>query len=435
MQQMVERLRTDLAAFIEQRESLALVLWAKQPLDSSYALKLLGSLDEVSDRDVFILFAEDCYDPSRYLDSLMAACDMDIDTGNRAIAAGAGSDDAQPWESVPPSCFEEGRGVQGRLRALVEHLRRYYPDATHRLVFGFLPAQLTSPGAYAEFVRALLPVQGYEPWMAGVRLIVQDSQLAPTLVPELVHREGNDVLVRPIDFSTDALTQGLVDQLTNPGTPESEKMSALVQVAALDHAWKRYDDALRKYGTAYTYYLTQRNDGMQGVCLLFAGYTLEQMARLEEAKEKYRQALELAIASDLRQLILNATMALGAAHQQQGDWAGASDYWMAAAATAKVISSFWVLADCAEKAGLCQLALNQTGKALEFWDAAKKVGTQVHYWDRVIAVLEHSIEVERRANMSEEAANHEKELMVARHERERALAETREAKQQAKVQA
>lgn len=435
MQQMVERLRGDLAAFVEQREALTLVLWAKQPLDTAYAIKLLGSLDEASERDLYILFPEDCYDPSRYLDSLMAACDMDIDVGNQAIAAGAGRDDATPWESLPAACFEERRGIQGRLRALVEHLRRYYPEASHRIVFGFLPAQLTSPAAYAQLVRGLLPTAGYEPWMAGVRFIVQDSQLAPQLVPELTRRGGDDVLIRPIDFSADALTEALVEQLHDPATPEAERMSALVQVGALDHAWKRYDEALRKYGVAYRYYLRERNDALQGVCLLFAGYTLEQMGRLEEARERYRQTLELAIASDLRQLIINASMALGGLHQQEEDWLGASQYWFAATATAKSVNSLYVLADCAEKAGICHLALDQQGKALELWDAAKQVGQQIQYWDRVVAVLEHSIEVERRAGMTQEAEGHERELRVARHERERAREEVREAREQARVQA
>lgn len=428
MQRAVEELREDLQEFVEQREALTLVLWAKAPTDPTYAMKLLGSLDEVSDRDVFVLFPEDCYEPSRYVDSLMAACDMDIDTGNQAIEGGAGSDDAVPWESLPPACFEEGLGVQGRIRALVEHIRRYYPDVTHRLVFAFLPMQLTAPAAYAEFVRQLLPQKGYEAWMAGVRFILLDSQRAPLLVPELSQADTNEVLVRPIDFSADALSASLVEEASDPSTPEAQRMTALVQVAALDHAWKRYDEALRKYGSAYAYYLAQRNEPMQSTCLLFAGHSLEQMGRLEEAKERYRQSLELAIASDLRQLILNASMALGRVHQAEQDWSSAVEFWTAAAFTAKALNNPWVVADASENAGLCRLALNDVPKALEFWSAGKEVAQQVGYWDRAVAVLEHLVEVERRQGMRDELPGHERELAIARSERQHQQRESEQAR-------
>lgn len=416
MQRVVEELREDLAAFVEQRESLTLVLWAKSPTDTVFALKLLESLDEVSDRDVFVVFTEDCYDPSRYVDSLMAACDMEIETGNAAIEAGTGSDRAAPWEALPAACFEERRGVQGRVRALVEHMRRYYPEVAHRLVFAFLPRELSAPTAYATFVRELLPRRGYEPWMAGVRFIVIDSQRAPQLVPELSKVDSREVLVRPIDFSADAFSQALVDQVRDPSTPVEERMTALVQVAALDHAWRRYPEALQKYGAAYAHYLSVRNAPMQAVCMLFAGHTLEQMGQAEPAKEKYRQALELGLQEDQRQIMLNAFLALGTLHQREMDWKGAADYWTGAAFTAKAMNNPFALADAAENAGLCHLALNETPKTLEHWNAAHAVAKQVGYWVRDVSVLEHLVEVEGREKMRDEQAAHERELVLARHE-------------------
>lgn len=432
MRRAVEELRADLVGFIEQREALVLVLWAKSPLDNVYPFKLLEAMEQTSQRDLILLYTHDCFDASRYVDSIVASLDMEIDEGNEAIAQRFGDDDAVRWEPLPPQCHDGRRSPVERIRALVEHIRRYYPDPAHRIVLGLLPSELSSPEQYAAVVLSLVPRDGYEPWMAGVRIVACDTQSGAQIVPALIARDAFGTLVRPIDFSTNAMTQALVDTMDDTSAPVAERMAAFVQVAALDHAWGRHDEAIAKYAVAHRWYLQERNEPMRGICILHAGYAYEQSNRLTEAQEKYLQALELAVASDIRQLILNAMMALASLHQRRNEWAPAAQYWEGAAFVAKALQNPHALADCTEHAGVCQVALNDEPKALALWDTGKQVAQQVGYWTRAVSLLEHLVAIERRAHARDAAAVHERELVIARDELNRQNAEVAAARRAAR---
>ncbi|MBX3275956.1 MAG: hypothetical protein KF729_37235 [Sandaracinaceae bacterium] len=427
MQHVFDELREDLARFVEQREALTLVLWAKAPSDVLYAFKLLEAMDDASARDVFLLFAEECFDAVRYVDAIVTACDMDIDSGNAGIRAGAGGEGATEWESLPRVCFDDTRRPLERLRPLVEHLRRYYPDPAHRIVLALVPTGRGEPSAYAEVARSLIPWDGYQPWMAGVRIVLVDWQDRTSFVDTVIERDALATLVRPIDFGPDALTEAVAERAADSSAPPADRVAALVQVAALDHAWKRYDEAIAKYGVAFRYYLAERAWPMVAVTLLFAGHSLEQLGRREEARERYRQALEQAIANDVKQVMLNALMALGGLHEGEEDWSAGAEYWEGAAFTAKALNNFFALVDSTRHAGICRVALDEVDRALELWDAGKTVATQVGYWDGAVTLLGYLIELERREGRDDARRAHEQELEAARREQAHQAQEVRAA--------
>lgn len=428
MSRLFDELRADLAAFVEQREALTLVLWAKSTGDIFYVLKLLESLDETSPRDIIIPFTEDCYEVNGYLSSLMAACDMDIEAANQAIASGLGEDGATPWDSLPDTCFDEQLPPIERIRALVAHIRRYYPDPAHRIVLALLPMKVSRPDAYREIANTLIPRGGFEPWMAGLRVILWDERRNPRFVHELIADNAFGTLVRPVDFSADALSRAMVQTANDPNAPEEERMTAYLQVATLDHAWGRYAEALVKYRTALGYYERTKNAPMQGVCLLFAGYTFEQMQRNDQARGCYHRTLDLAIPRTDKQLMLNAYMALGGLHQRESDWGPAAQYWEVAAWTAKDMNNLYVVVEAAKQGGVCHVALNDPKRALELWEQGKLIAQQLGYWDGAIAILSMMIEVERRAGMDEPRARHEQELAAAQAEAEQARREVAQAR-------
>ncbi len=416
MQRVIDELREDLSGFIEQRDALTMVLLAKSPSDVLYAIKLLDAMDEASQRDIFIPFTEDCFDISRYLDALMAACDMEIETANEAIRQGLGDADAEPWQGLPPPCFDDRRRPIERLQALIAHIRRYYPDPTHRIVLALPPTQLSNGAAYRDLAHMLIPRAGYEPWMTGVRIILWDSQKAPLFARELVAEDAFATLLRPIDFSHQALVEALVETTGDRQAPIEDRMRALLQVASLDHAWGRHQEAINKYGLAHRHFVQTKNAPLQGVCLLFAGYSFDQMGRNDDAREKYRQALELAIANEIKQMMLNALMALGGLHQREQDWNNAAQYWETASFVAKSLNNPYALVDSATNSGVCWVALNDTKRALELWEAGKTVAQQVGYWPGAVLVLSYMIEIERRLRLDEARAQHERELAVAQGE-------------------
>jgi hypothetical protein len=416
MQRKFEELRTALSGFVDQRDHLVLVVHLAGRYDVAYVLKYLEGLEQATRRDVYLTHAAECGNGRAYLDALMTSCQTQIDVGNRVVASGEGERGVptEPWAPLPRACFDTGSRPRDRVRALVEHVRRYRASVSHRIVIGLLPSELRDPRSYAELVRDLVPTDGFEPWMAGVRLIVRDSQRDPQLVPWLERDRVMGTLIYPIDFGTPAIARGLADDARDPGLPDDDRMNALLQLGGLDHAYGRIDDALDKYGTAYRYFVQTKSSTMQGVCILLAGYALERGARVPEAWERYRQALELGLANTSKQLILNAMVALGGMHQRGQQWEEAGKYWEGASHIAKALSNGFTQCDAMENWGLCLIALGQSERALEIWTVATEIATKWSYWRRVVSVLEHRIEIGRRG--STDVRPLERELEAARRE-------------------
>jgi len=415
MQRRFEELREALGEFVEQRETLMLVLRHKTPSGLAFALKYLESMEQATRRDLFLVFGHEFADTSGYLDGMMSTCEVDIETANRIITDGDADEGAVCWEAMPAACFDAAT-PKDRVRALVEHVRRYYPEARHRIVLGLLPPVIDDREAYAEFASELVAWQGYEPWMAGVRILVTDSRAAPRLVPGLAEADAFGVEVLPLDFSSEAMQDALDQSASDPSVPGEERVKSLVQLAALDHAHNRIPESLAKYRVAYHYYVREKNSVMQGLCLLGQGYALERGEQVVDARERFRQALELGIADDSGQIMLNALMALGGLEQRYEQWSEAAKYYETASGVAKHLNNPFSCADALLHGGVCQVALNDTPKAREWWEAGVTIGEQGQYWPRVIDLLQHLIEIERREGLDNERRAHEQHLEAARRE-------------------
>lgn len=416
MRRKFESLRNSLQQFVEQRDYLTMVLHLAHETDITYVLKYLEALEQQSRQDLYLVFGHSAVTPTEYIDSAMAEAEMSIELGNAALAEGLGQRGCEPWPGLPSACFDPARSPLQRIQALVAFLRERYPSPNNRIVLAFLPLQVGNGDAYRAAVQELFPVHGYEPWMAGVRILVSDRQADPKLVPWLREDEVFGTLIYPLDFSTAALREALVEEATDRSLPMDQRMAALVQVAANDHAWGRLDDALRKYGAAYDYYLAEKDVAMQGLCLIGSAWVLERAERIPEARERFRQALEHAIANEQLPLMLNAFLSLAQLHQREEDWPEAQQYWRGAVLTAKGSSNAIAMADALEQEGICLIAMNQTAEALPIWEVAAKVAKDARYWDRRVSVLEHLIEMEGRLGMREQRALHEQELEEARLE-------------------
>jgi hypothetical protein len=61
------------------------------------------------------------------------------------------------------------------------------------------------------------------------------------------------VLTCEVDFSTPALTDGLSQGAADVSLPVTERMACLYQLAALDYTYKRYPDALQKFGVLHDF--------------------------------------------------------------------------------------------------------------------------------------------------------------------------------------
>ncbi|MGE0789731.1 MAG: tol-pal system YbgF family protein [Sandaracinaceae bacterium] len=416
MQRRFEELHAALAEHIEQREALMLVLWHWTPSAIAFAHKYLEAMEQATRRDIFLVFHHEFVDGAGYVDAMMSTCEVDIEVANRVLADGAGGEGTFPWEGLPTACFDTARRPKDRVRALVEHIRRYYPEARHRIVFGLLPPSIEDHDAYAALVSELVAWDGYEPWMAGVRMVALDSRGAPRLVPQLADREAFGVRVLPVDFRSEAMQAALDQTASDPDAPKEDRVKALIQLAALDHAYNRIPESIAKYRVAYHYYTREKNDVMRGLCLLGQGWALERANQVVDARERFRQALEIGIANESGQLMLNALMSLGGLELRADQWSEGATYYDTAAGVAKHLNNPFSCSDALLYGGVCRVALNQTKKAREGWEVGVTIAGQGQSWSQQIRLLEHLIEIERREGLDEERRAHERQLEVARRE-------------------
>src|SRR5207249_3223149 len=118
------------------------------------------------------------------------------------------------------------------------------------------------------------------------------------------------ILSFEVDFSTPALTDSLTRDASDASLPVPERMACLMQLAALDYSYKRYAEALQKYGVLHNYYAEQKIPSMQALCLLGAGDTLRSGGQPAAAKDMIQRGIVLAMENKVLAVLLNALISI-----------------------------------------------------------------------------------------------------------------------------
>jgi hypothetical protein len=128
----------------------------------------------------------------------------------------------------------------------------------YRLVIGLPPLLCKDPKGYAELIRSILPVSEPPIWMNAVRVVVYEDRSLRPLTPILQALHADRVLTFDVDFSTDAMADALAEDASARSLPLTERMLALLQLAALDYSYKRHELELAKYSALFNYYCRAR---------------------------------------------------------------------------------------------------------------------------------------------------------------------------------
>src|SRR5262249_22118965 len=154
----------------------------------------------------------------------------------------------------PAVCDDAAAPPSARLRAAIDHVASMTPaGGEHRRLWGFLPVSVKDHVGYAELAGAFVPWKGRELWMRGLRVLARDDREEPFLLPALRKTKAPGVQLFEMDMSTPALCNALVMEAADKSQPVADRMQALLQLAALDYGYKRYDQAIEKYGKLYTW--------------------------------------------------------------------------------------------------------------------------------------------------------------------------------------
>ena len=150
------------------------------------------------------------------------------------------------------------------------------------------PMEVKDWASYLKLIVGLVPWDGIQPWMRGVRLVFRSTQEAGRFEPRL----SNAPRVRRTKFelTQDQIEGAIADQINDEQAPVEQRMQALMSMAVLDYAYNRPEDAIAKYNHLLGYYQSTGNKALEAFVLNGLGDVAHRQGNLEHALERYECA-------------------------------------------------------------------------------------------------------------------------------------------------
>jgi tetratricopeptide (TPR) repeat protein len=179
----------------------------------------------------------------------------------------------------------------------------------------------------------------------------------------------------------------MVREALDPATGEPERMQALSQLAAIDYAYGRLDEAAAKYGVLYEYYTRHKAPGMQALVLQGVGDILRKTGNLPLARDRYAQGLTHALETQSLPLMLTLTYNVGDANLELKNWADADGHLDVARNIASQMLNPQLQADAMEKMGIARLEQKRYADAAAIWNEAAEVCRGCNHRERLCSIL------------------------------------------------
>jgi tetratricopeptide (TPR) repeat protein len=286
------------------------------------------------------------------------------------------------------------------------------------MAFCLLPQSIDKPAAWADALRDVLPSEGGgvppEPAWPRVRLLIRDDAAAPVLIPALRRVKNPEVLILEPDLSPPALMDAMAREVADPGMPEPQRMQMLAELAALDYAYGRLQEAVAKYEILYDYYHRHQAPLMEAMVLQGVGDVLRRIGKLPLARERFGQGLTLAITTKGLPLIMSLAFSAGDTSLELQRFKDAEDHLEIARKVAGKLFNHPVEADALEKIGDARLAQKLPGEAMTAWRDAANVCRKAAYRERLVSVLEKMSKTFASARMSADQRACDSELAAVR---------------------
>jgi tetratricopeptide (TPR) repeat protein len=359
--------------FIEQPDYSTMIVNASDG-DVVFPIRVLQNWDRSWDTHIFLSFPFACNDAADYLQHCIGILKAQLDAGNREqIEQGH-----EPWPTIPLACLDERLPPAMRLQSAVEYVRRIMPEEAE-IVWGLLPSSISDANGYKDCISALLAREGFEDWLEGHRFFVRDDRSHPFLLPTLEAEKVESVLVIDIDFSTERVADSLVSTVNDNHEPLADRMAALLQLAAFDFAYQRYDQALEKYDLLHSYYVQEKDFVGQASALGGAADVHLRAGETKLAKMRYQQALAVAVRSESLPVILNFLKGAGETSLRLEQFTEAEGYFSLASHVAGKLTDPYSKVDAMEKRGIALQGRGESETAAESWAAAKELSKQFNY--------------------------------------------------------
>jgi tetratricopeptide (TPR) repeat protein len=298
MRKIFEQLQAALRQFLTQRDYL-LLLVPCEDTDVPLLLKALRDLDRELGSDMFLLFAEAFRSPGQYLEDIAQSLQEELRLTNSS--AGPDTPELPPLPDefldgmiLPPVRLEAGLGYG---HSLVD------PRRGQHFLWGMGPEKIEDPIQYLELLAQLPPRPDIRPWMRGARIVARvpaDFELQRSPLAR-----AKRVQVRPFSIPPNIMEEELLEASANPNVPPDEKMRAELQLAYLDCAYSRFDQAIARFLKALAFFQWAEVPVMEGLVIAGLGDVARRQENWHDAQHWYECAVVPAAKSGNPMLMSN----------------------------------------------------------------------------------------------------------------------------------
>lgn len=387
--------------FIRQQDRPTLVLSCRSE-DLVVPAKLLQAQAQQRSEAILLAVAS-CSSVGDWLSELAGRLSADLGAANTMLV----QEGLAPWSELPIDAVDTRLDAAQRLESMIRHCGNM-SSADSPIVWALIPVDCTDLEGYLQAVR---PLTVYQDWMRGHRFILWDDARDPALVPEMLEQDNQDSLVLDFDFSPERVLDRMVKRIQDPALGHEERKDVVFQLAAVDYAYKRYDEALNKYRWVFAQD-QDTNVTRQALCLQGAGDVAMRLESYEQGLAYFRSALAKALSEEKPQpsLLYQILMNAGQACFELGDFHNAEGYFeYGNQAAAKSMNPF-AKADALEKRGYAQQKAGEQGsskklrESLESFCACRALCCEFGYEARWQKVLEREIEIFTHYGLRKEAS-------------------------------
>lgn len=315
MQEIIDHLRKECREFLEQRK-LSMCAIECHDDDSAYVFATIDELDEHIDDSVFILFHHPCFDLNAYVDGVVAQIKAE-----RAISYLAALEEKESAEEIqtleqfediqilseseeepiydegliddeipplPESLFDHTLDPLERFKDAIRYLKEVVADTGFLLVLGFIPTEISNAKAWIDIINLIIPIPENRATIAGIRTFIRK----PADRLDIPDKYTNLPLIKRVffDCGPQAITDSFVQTIKDESQPVPKRMEAMLHLAILDYAHKRYDAAIEKYDHLLGYYQEQDDKTMQAIVLNGRGDIEHREGQYDKAEDWYERA-------------------------------------------------------------------------------------------------------------------------------------------------
>ena len=382
MRKLFDQMMGSLRKFLKQRDHLLLLVPCGDS-DVALLLKALRDLDRESGTDLFLLFADDFQTPDTFLNDIVRRLQEEHALTNEAVGP-----DVLKLPPLPVAFLDPRNPPLARFEAGLHYAHSLidFRQGQHFL-WGLVPGGIGNSESYLDFLAQLLPDPEIRPWMRGARIVARvpaDFQLARSPLGM-----ANRVQVKPLIIPPNAQEEELIATAEDPKTPLGDRMQAEVQLAYLDYAHSRFDEAIRRFLKALAFFQWAEIPAMEGLIICGLGDIARRQENWQEAQHWYACAVEPAAKADSPILMSNIVqnLAVVAFHEQR--FSEAEERYSELVTLKRAMIDEDGLAEALEWQGICQERQGAYDRAVVCWEEGALICKAFELKHRLDPMLTH----------------------------------------------